>query len=274
MDLSSYYEAICRQPLLTKEEEQELLDIFFSDNSSERQKKVAQDRIISSNLRFVFKKAKMLAKGDPNLFENLISAGNEGLLIGLKNFDNSSGVRFLSYAGWWVFQRQMKEMSTMRIVSLPIWKQQLSTRIMKAQEKAEGGLSLEDLQELFPDVKEKDLKELSETRYLTFYLDDLLEEEKADDTTFSIETTLSEDNTIDEIVEVHIHSDDVQRLLSYLTEEEATVVRFLYGLHDGKAKSSSFIADVLDLSREEVRSIKKDALRKLRRSAIKPPTQP
>lgn len=265
MDLTAYYEEICKQPLLEKEEEQELLRIYFDENSSERQKKIAKDKIISANMRFVFKRAKSLAKGDPNLFEDLIAAGNEGLLVGLHNFDIDSGNRFLTYAGWWIFQRQLKEMSRVRIVQIPIWKQQLSVKIMRIQEKAERPLTVEELKKLLPDdVKEKDIRELSETRYLTFYLDDLLEEEKADEATFSIESDLSEDNTIDEHVESDFQADDVQRLLSHLTEEESVIIRHLYGLHDGKVKSSSFVAELLEISREEVRRIKKDALRKMR----------
>lgn len=273
MTLTNYYDEICKQPLLEKEEEQELLEIYFSDKTSAGQKELAKNKIISANLRFVFKRAKSLAKGDPNLFEDLIAAGNEGLLVGLENFDVNSGYRFLTYAGWWIFQRQLKEMSRVRLVQIPIWKQQLSVKIMRAQEKAEEPLTIEQLMEIFPDVKEKDLRELSETRYLTFYLDDLLEEEKADESAFSIETDISEDNSVEELVESDFQADDVQRLLSYLTDDEATVIRFLYGLHDGKIKSSSFIAELLDISRDEVRRIKKTALQKLRKSAIRPPNQ-
>lgn len=267
MDLSDYYNLICKQPLLSKEEEQEQLEIYFGEEYSPAQKAKAKDILISSNLRFVFKKAKMLSDGDPSRFEELIAAGNEGLLVGLDKFDHTSGYRFLTYAGWWVYQRQLKEMSKMRLVSLPIWKQQLANRIAKAQEAADHPLSIDELKELFPDEKEKDLKELSSTKYLTYYFDDIVEEQKKDEGRFSIES-LPEDTDLSELFEEVFYTDDVSRLLSTLPDDQATVLRLSYGLSDGKERSSTFIADYLDVSREEVRKLKKEALRQLKKLAF------
>jgi RNA polymerase primary sigma factor len=119
MDLSRYYSEICKTPLLTKEEE---FDLFMELNDpaiSEKEKAKIKDKIIKANLRFCFKTAKKYSKNDPDIFEELICAGNDGLLVGLEKFKPSMNVRFLSYAGWWVQQRILKEMSKMRIVSLP-----------------------------------------------------------------------------------------------------------------------------------------------------------
>jgi RNA polymerase sigma factor (sigma-70 family) len=273
MDLSGYYDQICKQPLLSKEEEQKLLDIYFGDAYSEKQKKKARDILISANLRFVFKKAKIMANGDPCLFEELIGAGNEGLIVGLDKFDNKAGVRFLTYAGWWVLQRQLKEMSKMRLVQLPIWKQQLSKRIMSAQEMANHPLSLDELKVIFPEVKEKDLIELSQTRYLTFYFDDLIDEESAAENSFSVDS-IGEEVNIEDIIDGLFEQQDVIKLLSFLDEDQKTVIKMMYGLHDGKERSSSFIAEYMDISREEVRKIKKESLKRLQQEALRSLTPP
>lgn len=269
MDLSIYYEEICRQPLLSREEERRLLNIYFGEEYSESQKKQARQTILSANLRFVFKKAKSFAKGDPYLFEELIGAGNEGLIVGLEKYDPNSSVRFLTYAGWWVIQRQLKEMSKVRLVQLPIWKQQLSSRILKAQEAANHPLSIEELQQLFPDAKEKDLVELSGTRYLTFYFEDMVEDDQSAEDGLTSDS-LNEEVDVEGVLEEIFQQADVNKLLSLLPEVQASVIKLAFGLHDGKERSSSFISEYMELSRDEVRRLKKDALKHLQRLAINP----
>ena len=271
MDLTEYYELICRQPLLTKEEEDELLEIvkINPDQYSEKQIERARNKLLESNLRFVFKKAKGLAKGDPNQFEELIAAGNEGLIVGLDKFDPGKGVRFLSYAGWWVLQRQLKEMSQMRLVSLPVWKQQLSTRIMKVQDTEDHPLTLEELKERFPDVKEKDLRELSSTRYLTFYFEDMQSDNDNNDT--PEDNTMSAsllDNEYEDVIDDVIQLDDAHRLLVNLNEVHADIIRMLYGIGTGQELSTSNIAEQLGMTREEVRRHKRDALARLRQEVF------
>lgn len=119
MDLSQYYTQICKHPLLSREEEHDLFMELSDPTTTEKEKDRIKNKIIKSNLRFVFKTAKKFSKNDPDIFEELIAAGNEGLLVGMEKFELSKNVRFLSYSGWWVLQRILKEMSKMRIVALP-----------------------------------------------------------------------------------------------------------------------------------------------------------
>lgn len=173
MDLSKYYEEICKTPLLTKDEEVALFKIYKDPETPPAVKKRVGDRIVTANLRFVFKLAKMRSKGDPNQFEELISAGNEGLLVALEKFDHTSGYRYTTYANFWIIQRQLKEQSKMRIVSLPVYKQQLASKIQKIQEATDKKLTAQQLHEMLPDKSLKDIQELMQTKYLTFYFEDL-----------------------------------------------------------------------------------------------------
>lgn len=123
--------------------------------------------------------------------------------------------------------------------------------------KSTGGggppLSIDELKQLFPDEKEKDLQELGSTKYLTYYFDDIVEEEKKDDLKFSIES-IPDEVDLSETFDEAFHVDDVSRLLSTLPDDQATVLRLTYGLSDGKERSSSFIAEYMDLGRKRFES--------------------
>lgn len=252
MDLSFYYELICRQPLLTKEEEYRLLEVYHNPESSAGAKKKAKDTILNANLRFAFKRAKILSKGNADQFEELISAGNEGLIVALDKFKPSKDVRFLTYAGWWVRQRQLYEMAKMRIVPVPIWKQQLSSRIMRVVESFETAPTCEQIQEKMPEVATKDIRELYGTRYLTFYLEDLSEEE--------VEVGTFLEDMLSSIDEELVN----RKIAEHLTAKEAEAISLSFGLDDGRDKTIVDIALVMNISREEVKTLRRDGMAKLK----------
>ena len=261
VSLTKYYESICKQPILTREEERRLFDIIYDKTGSfsERQKKLASDKLIGANLRFVFKKAKQYSKGDIDQFQELISAGNEGLVVSLEKFDPKSGVRFLTYAGWWVIQRQLKEMSRMRIVSLPIWKQQLAKRITNRENELGRPMTDQELSAEFPEFKLKDLKDLSKTKYLTYYIDDFLTEDG-----FHTEDGLIKDLG-SELVEF-LDNEDMQLAINALPSPMKEVLELSFGLDDGKEKSVSKVASELNLRTDEVKRLRTEAIIRLRRT--------
>ncbi|HET8687144.1 MAG TPA: sigma-70 family RNA polymerase sigma factor [Methanosarcina sp.] len=230
-----------------------MLDIIFdkTGKATEKQKAAASDRIIRANLRFVFKKAKQLSQGDVNQFLELISVGNEGLLAGLAKFNPDSGVRFLSYAGWWVMQRQYKEMSNMRIVSLPVWKQQLAARIERFQEDLGRPATMAELMKAFPDNKEKDLKELSHTKYLTYYIDDFLKED-------------DRGGYLEELIIEESDNDGISSSLDALPSPMKEVIELSFGMDDGEVKKISTVAKELGIKVEVARKLKAEGLAKLK----------
>jgi RNA polymerase primary sigma factor len=248
MDLSQYYTQICKHPLLSREEEHDLFMELSDPTTTEKEKEKIKNRIIKANLRFVFKTAKKFSKNDPDIFEELIAAGNEGLLVGMEKFELSKNVRFLSYSGWWVLQRILKEMSKMRIVALPIWKQQLAARIQKVTENREVDLTFEELKKEFPDVSEKDLQELHRTKYLTYYLDDI-----TDDPGFEIDPIGTE-------VEVRMDRERIHKIISVLPSPHREIIELTYGISDGEETTSANVAKQLGLSKEQLREYRKEAL--------------
>lgn len=247
MDLSKYYEQICKQPILSREEERALFLKLHSPSTTIVEKKELRDIIINANLRFVFKTAKAYSKNDPSAFSELIGAGNEGLIVGLEKYNPESGVRFLTYAGWWVTQRILKEMSRMRIVSLPIWKQQLASKIQRAMDENEG-ITLKELKAKFPDVSAKDVEELYRTKYLTYYIEDM-----SDDPSFEI-------NPIEDEVEKRLEKEELIKKVMVLSEPHRSVIVFSFGLSDGTEITDSVGAKKLKMKRDEYKKIKEEAL--------------
>ena len=250
MDLSRYYKKICEEPLITKEEEQDLFLELNDEGISESRKSQIRDRVIRSHLRFVFKQAKYFSKNDPYLFEELIAAGNEGLLVGMNKFDPNEGRRFLTYAGFWVNQRILKQMSSLRIVSLPIWKQQLAAKIQRFCESNEN-TTLVQLKEEFPEVPEKDLRDLFQTRYLTYYIEDMVE-----DSSFEV-------NPIETEVELNIDKQRLHAIINSLPEPHKEVILLSFGLIDGVDRKNADIAKEMNLNKDQLKQLREDALKML-----------
>jgi RNA polymerase primary sigma factor len=251
MNLSNYYADICKFPILTAAEELELLTTYF-ESDSESAKKSAKHRLISSNMRFVFKRAKLLSKGDTEQFIELISAGNEGLVVGLEKFDHKSGMRFLTYAGWWVYQRQMKQMSEFRLVSLPTQKQQLSVKIKRLKDESSQSLSMDELKEQLPDCSEKDLRELNGTAFLTFYMDSVGEDEMP---------TMEGMKTL----EYELLVNDLYSAIDSEYGDDADMILSLHGLtREGKRLSYSQLQDMYpDTSKAALKAMKEDSIKRL-----------
>lgn len=247
MDLAKYYEQINKEPLLSKEEERDLFLELADIGLPIKRREAIRDRIIRANLRFVFKEAKKFSKNDPIIFEELIAAGNEGLLVGMEKFKPESGNRFLTYAGFWVAQRILKHMSGLRIVSLPIWRQQLSARIQKLIDTNEN-LTFEELKTQFPDVSEKDLLELFQTRFLTYYIEDL-----GEDSSFEI-------NPIEDHINAKLDNAKLHNAVASLPQPHRSVIILMFGMDDGNERKHWEIEEELKLSKDAVKNIKKEAL--------------
>lgn len=252
MDLSKYYTEICKEPILSKAEEEKLLSRYIEEDIPETEKEAIKNRVIKANLRFAFKQAKTYSRNDPSIFPDLISAANEGLLVGLSKYNPGRGVRFLSYAGWWVVQRILDEMSNMRIVSLPKWKQQLSTRIVKAIENDEK-ITLAELKVQFADkgVAAKDIEELYNTRYLTYYIDDL------EESNFEIDP-------ISQGVEKALDNEKVWKEVSSLPSPHREILAKSFGFEDEIEVSPAKLAKLLKMPKEDVLNYKREGLEMLK----------
>ncbi len=101
--LRKYLEDIAAYPILTPDREKELGRIIQSPETSEEKRREAIDDLVRGNLRFVVAYAKKFHSPDV-AFVDLINEGNIGLIQAAKRFDAERGVKFITYAVWWVRQ--------------------------------------------------------------------------------------------------------------------------------------------------------------------------
>ena len=252
MDISSYYTEICKEPIVTKEEETVIMAKYFDDSTTATEKSKIRDRMITANMRCVFNLARRYSRSAPDTFPELIAAGNIGLIMGFDKYKPGKGTRVLSYAHSWIFQQILFEMSKFRIVSLPCHRQQLASKIQKKVDKNEG-LSVEDLKKDFEGtgVSGKDIEELYKTKYLTFYINDL------DESNFEI-------NPIEEEVQKMLDDEKCVAMVNSLPSPYREVVARCYGLSDGKEQSIAKISRDLKLNKEDIQGYKEEGLRLLR----------
>ena len=252
MDISKYYQEICKTPIVTKEEETILMAKFFDDSTTEVEKSKIRDRMINANLRCVFNMARKYSRSAPDTFPELIAAGNIGLITGFDKYKPGRGTRVLSYAHSWIFQAIMSEMSGFRIVALPVYRQQIASKIQKKIDRNEM-VSLTELKTDFEGtgVSDKDIEDLYKTRYLTFYINDM------DESNFEI-------NPIEEGVQKLLDDEKCVAMVNKLPSPYREVVARCFGLADGKEQSVAKISRDLKLNKEDIQEYKEEGLRLLR----------
>ena len=252
MNPSQYYATICKEPLLSASEEAALFKKYYEKGTTAKEKTQIRDKIIRANLRYAFKQAKYYSKDTPGMFEELISAGNEGLTVAFDKYSPAKKVRFLTYAGAWVDQRITHHMSRMRIVSLPTYKQQICAKIDKVKA-ANPEASNEELRELLKEqgFTEKQIKELFDYRYLTYYISDI------DEQNFLV-------NPIEESFEKQLDDERVWKAVSQLPSPSREIIARMYGLVDGEEQTAAAIAKALRLTKEEITTHVENAMEILR----------
>lgn len=258
--LTLYLKEIDHHAFLSAAEE---VDLARRAKAGDRQ---AIDRLTAANLRFVVGIAKEYQNRGLSLAD-LINDGNVGLLRAIKKFDETKGIRFLSYAVWWIRQSILHSLAEqVQIVHLPPNRRELLTRINQASVELEQKLSRPPGNEeiaremkLSPEVVEDLLSSLRTEVSLDAPLSeggqlrDILEDEWA----------LSPDHVVME----RALSREIQEALGTLTPRESSILRWYYGFEGDGSESLESIGNRLNLSRERVRQLKERAMAKLRGSA-------
>jgi RNA polymerase sigma factor (sigma-70 family) len=231
-----------------------------------RQLAQAEDHMLQANLRLVIHVAKRYrGRGVPLL--DLIQEGNMGLMRALEKFESHRGLKFVTYAHWWVRQAISRSlMEQNRTVRLPVYvgerKNKLQTTTDRLWEVNGREPSIQELSDAIGWTPQEvaDTQSVGQpiARLYTpitedgYMLADILE----DTNTPQLETWHAQQELR------HLLTD----CLDHLTEREAFVLRLRYGLEGNPAHTLQEIADRLGLSRERVRQVENKALEKLRQS--------
>ena len=257
--LDQYLRDISAYPLISREEEAELARrIRVGDQE-------ALDKLVRSNLRFVVSVAKKYQNQGVSL-SDLINEGNLGLIRAAHKFDETKGIKFISYAVWWIRQAILQALAEQsRIVRVPLNRAGTLHRI--------GRRANALLQELGREATHAEIAEGM----------DITEEEVAKTMSISqvhlsldAPLTPGEDNrlldyladtinpTPDEQTFEKALTDAIVDSLASLKEREAKILRLYFGLDESEPMTLEEIGTLLGITRERVRQIKEKALSRLR----------
>ncbi|MBP7497183.1 MAG: sigma-70 family RNA polymerase sigma factor [Bacteroidales bacterium] len=257
--LDKYLQEISKVELISSEEEVLLAQKIKTGD------KAALDKLTKANLRFVVSVAKQYQNQGLTL-SDLINEGNLGLMKAAERFDETKGFKFISYAVWWIRQAIMIAIAEQsRIVRLPANKIGTINKINKAS------AELEQKNQRKPNNKEiADMLEISENdvkdsignaaRYLS--MDAPLVQD--DDVTLYDVLGSNENKTPEQNLLYDSLVLEVERAISTLTQKEAEVLRFYFGLNGKSPLTIDEIGEKLGLSRERVRQVKEKAIKRLK----------
>lgn len=257
-DLGAYFQDVRKTQPLSREEEQALSESIKKGSIK------ARNRLVTANLRFALDVAKRYqGRGLP--LEDLISAANLGLLEAAKRFDGQNGVRFITYAVWWIRRYILKALSgEQHLIHLPGHMVDLLSKVQRVAKQLQQTLerpptTFEIAEQMDESVTQVQLA-LDSDRDVCSY-DDI-----GSDGDCSLLDKIPDPNMDDnmEPVEQIGQTEEVDYLLSSLTQREAEVVKKYYGLDGLGGDNLAEIGRELDLSRERVRQIKTSALKHLK----------
>jgi RNA polymerase primary sigma factor len=259
--LRLYLKEISQFPQLTREEEQDLgARIQKGDQEAFR-------KLIESNLRFVVAMAKKYARSGYPLHE-LINEGNMGLIEAASRFDPARGVRFITYASWWIRQAILAAIAHYgQVFKLPPkLKHELyrfETKVARLTQELGHRPSVDEISRELG-MTEEDVRDMLEGTPTEVSLSTPVgEQDEA-----RLEDLISDPTVtpVDEILIARSLEEQLQTLLSQLDEKERLIIERRFGLGDTEPQTLAEIGSDLHLSRERIRQIEERAIGKLRRS--------
>jgi len=257
--LDQYLRDVSRYELLTPEEEIAL------GHRARRGDEEAVQGLVRANLRFVISVAKKYQNRGVSLID-LIQEGNVGLVTAARKFDPDQGVKFISYAVWWIRQAILASLANQgRAVRVPLNRASDLARIFRERERLKQELR-----------RDPSLQEIAEAANLTPEIVQSLQTLNAAEIRLDAPIGDSEDSQLverfvteeaaepEEQVEERLLAEQIDRALDTLTPRDARVVRLYFGLDGGREHTLEEIGNMLGVTRERVRQLRDRALKRLR----------
>jgi RNA polymerase primary sigma factor len=271
--LRKYLDDIARYAILTPERERELGRVIQCEENSEEVRREAVDELVRGNLRFVVSYAKRFHS--PGIsFLDLINEGNIGLIQAARRFDPDRGVKFITYAVWWVRQAISNALSEQwGAIRLPHKQATLHSRLGRVKEALSRSLGREATMEeiateagLRPDEAEN-LMAMSRSSESLSELFGAEEDRTLGDTLEQTSVAAADDQLLQ-----RSSVEQTRNLLESLPKKERAILCRRFGIpedgSDGEREPMTLqeIGEELRLSRERVRQIEAQAIARIKRT--------
>ena len=255
-----YLNEIGASPLLTAEEEVKFSRLAQQGDES------ARKRMIESNLRLVVKIARRYMNRGL-AFLDLIEEGNLGLIRAVEKFDPERGFRFSTYGTWWIRQTiERAIMNQTRTIRLPIHVVKEINVYLRAARSLAQELDHEPTSEEIAELLNKPIEDVERMLGLNERVAST-DSSVMSDSGKTLLDTIPDSNArdpTDTLQEEGVHS-NLEECLSQLSDKQREVVERRFGLHGHSVSTLEEVGQEIGVTRERVRQIQMDALKKLKR---------
>jgi RNA polymerase primary sigma factor len=261
--LEKYLQEIGREQMISPAEEPILAQRIREGDAA------ALDKLVRANLRFVVSVAKQYQNQGLSLLD-LINEGNLGLIKAAKKFDETKGFKFISYAVWWIRQSILQALAEQaRIVRLPLNKLGALNKIKKAFVQLEQKYEREPSAEELSEILEMTEDQVSDTLGVSGRAVSVDAPFDSKDDQSNLLDVLSNPNSPSADTEMIAESmqQDIIRSLNTLPPKESDVLKLFYGIGHQRAHTLEEISMKLDMTRERVRQIKDNGIKRLRHNS-------
>jgi len=260
--IKEYLTEIDEAPLLTEEQERYLGRLIVEENDP-----LAREQLVRSNLRLVVNIAKKYGNKGMSLGD-LIEEGNLGLIKAVDYFNPEKGVRFSTYAAWWIKQSIKRSLlENVQPVHIPTYMVALMNQWRHTAAELTSRLGRVPEIEEMADVMQLSLRKAKIVDQIVKTLNNVrdVHGDEDGDEEGAIDATLADENMGqpgDELLASEEKA-KVLKLLNEIDPREAEILRLHYGLGGRKAMTLKEIGERLGLTRERIRQIQRAALTKL-----------
>jgi RNA polymerase primary sigma factor len=256
-----YRKHLSQYPPMTREEEKPLITSGQAGNKRDR------DKVINSNLRYVIKVAKEYNNQGIE-FDDLVAYGNLGLCKAFNKFDNKRGIKFYTYAVWWIRQSILQALAEENhLIKIPLYQRITKSTWENTKNKLERTLQREVSTY---EIEEELGKTIDINTVYAYHLINL-DRPNTDEDKKALVNLIADENAEDPESESDHESFliELHDILSEFTDREQEIIKSYYGIDQERGLTLEEIGIELELTRERVRQIKLKILEKLSHSKRK-----